>query len=89
MPMGGLWRVSFSLGSGVHTGDTNYAYLYYNGQRMEETLYQTNYGGSDKMWSTGGREVMVRAQQGDTLHLGASLVGYKFYKIISCFQFIN
>ena len=73
----------------VHTGDANDAYIYHNNQRMEETLHDTYYGGSGYMVYTGGREVMVRAQQGDTLHLGTTTVDDYFRFIIVCFEFLN
>ena len=56
---------------------------------MEETRHYTLYDGSGYMQYTGGREVMVRAQQGDTLHLGTTTVDYSFYKINVCFEFVN
>ena len=74
----------------VETGDHNLAYLYHNDQRMDETWHDTYYGGSGGgMQYTGGREVMVRAQQGDTLHLGTGTVDRYFWYITSCFEFLN
>ena len=75
--------------SSVYTREHNYAYLYINGQKMEETQHGTHYGGSGSMRYTGGREVMVRAQQGDTLHLGTTTVDYGFWYINICFEFLN
>ena len=89
VPRAGLWRVSFSMESGVYTGQRNYAYIYHNNQRMEETQHWTYYGGGGHIDYTGGREVMVRAQQGDTLHLGTTTVEYYFRYIIVCFEFLN
>ena len=75
--------------SRVQTGDENKAYLYHNNQAMEETTHETYYGESAHMDYAGGREVMVRAQQGDTLHLGTTTVGYSFNYIYVCFHFVN
>ena len=89
MPRAGLWRVSFSMESGVYTGQRNYAYIYHNNQRMGETEHYTYYGGIRGMEYTGGREVMVRAQQGDTLHLGTGRLDDAFYDVNICFEFVN
>ena len=75
--------------SDVHTRDYNLAFLYYNGRRMEETEHKTYYSGSGIMASTGGREVMVRAQQGDTLHLRTGTMDDGFYDVNICFEFVN
>ena len=89
IPRAGLWRVSFSLESRAYTGENNYAYLYFNGQKMDETQHETYYGGSAHMDYAGGREVMVRAQQGDTLHLGTTHMDGSFYYMNICFEFVN
>ena len=60
----------------------NYVYLFHNGQRMPETEHLTrsviggdgdwgegNTGGVFGVVSTGGREILMRAEQGDTLNL--------------------
>ena len=73
----------------VFTGKNNFAFIYHNGQEMEETVHYTYYGGSGSMHYTGGREVMVRAHQGDTLHLGTTTVDYGFWYINICFEFLN
>ena len=84
-----MWRVSFSMMSQVYTGQRNYAWLYHNGQRMEETRHGTSYNENSDIEYTGGREVMVRAQQGDTLHLGTTAMDGYFWYITSCFEFLN
>ena len=75
--------------SPVQSGQRNWAYLYHNNQKMEETLHYTGYTGSGYMDCTGGREVMVRTQQGDTLHLGTATVDNHFFNIYVCFEFLN
>ena len=75
--------------SQVYTGQRNYAWLYHNGQRMEETRHGTHYSENSDIEYTGGREVMVRAQQGDTLHLGTTTVDDYFYQVNVCFEFVN
>ena len=95
MPKGGVWRVSFSVESRVtekREGEMvheNMASLYHNNQKMHETEHYTVYDGRGYMLHTGGREVLVRAQQGDTLHFTAEWLGFMYYQIIVCFEFVN
>ena len=74
--MNGTWRISFSMESIVNNGDNNYAYLYHNGEQMPETEHDR------------GREILMTAQQGDTLTLRSGRVDYRFYNIITCFEYI-
>ena len=73
--------------SRVNTGDANYAYLYHNGEQMRETVYMT-FSESGAVSSTGGREILVTAQQGDTLTLRSDRLDYVFYYILTCFEYI-
>ena len=84
--MTGTWRISFSLMSRVYSGNDNYAYLYHNGERLPETLHDT-YSDSGLVRSTGGREILVTAQQGDTLTLRSTRLGDYFYYILTCFEY--
>ena len=86
VPMTGSWRISFSLGSRVLIGDHNYVYLYHNGEQMPETQHDT-YSQSGSVYSTGGREILVTAQQGDTLTLGSGGVDNAFANILTCFEY--
>ena len=72
--------------SSVYSGDYNWAYLYHNGEKMPETQHWT---GSDSgtVWSTGGREILVTAQQGDTLTLRSGGLDYGFYHFLTCFEY--
>ena len=85
--MTGTWRVSFSMRSNVHTGDGNTAYLYHNGEQMPETQHET-YSDSGSVGSTGGREILVTAQQGDTLTLRSDRLDNSFDYILTCFEYI-
>ena len=85
--MTGTWRISFSIMSRVNTGEYNYAYLYHNGEYIPEAKHRT-YSGSDWVVSTGGREILVTAQQGDTLTLRSYIrLDGIFYDIIICFEY--
>ena len=86
MPMTGTWRFSFSLESTVNNGEINYAYLYHNGEYMPESEHFT-FSGSDWVVSTGGREILMTAQQGDTLTLRSGGLDHGFYNILTCFVY--
>ena len=84
--MNGTWRISFSMESIVNNGDNNYAYLYHNGAMMPDTQHWTgSYSG--EVVSTGGREILVTAQQGDTLTLRSTRLDWYFHDIRTCFEY--
>ena len=88
VPVTGMWRVSFSLYSEVSTGLYNYLYIYHNQKQIGETLYFT-YSEYYKVSWTGGRELITRAERGDTFHLGTKGMKGGFYNIITCFEFVS
>ena len=76
--------------STVNTGHGNYASIYHNGVAMGETRFGTSYWtGHGGMISTGGREVMLRAEQSDTLYLGTDSMEDHLYDINICYEFVN
>ena len=88
VPVTGVWRVSFSLQSGVNTGKHNNVYIYHNQQQIVETQHWT-YSEYYMVTSTGGRELVTKAAWGDTFHLGTFGMGGTFEKIITCFEFVS
>ena len=74
--------------SHVDTKETNYVYIYHNQQKIEETLHDTH-SGYYGVSSTGGRELVTRAERGDTFHLGTGEMRGLFYNIITCFEFVS
>ena len=88
VPVTGVWRVSFSLQSDVNNGQYNHVYIYHNQQMIQATQHRT-YSKDARMYSTGGRELITRAEQGDTFHLGTMKMDYIFYEIITCFEFVS
>ena len=84
--MTGTWTISFSMMTTVNAGNFNYAYLYHNGEYMPETQHET-FSLLSSAGSTGGREVLVTAQQGDTLTLRSERLDYGFYHILTCFEY--
>ena len=86
--MTGVWRVSFSLWSSVNTEQWNQVYIYHNQKPIVETAHYT-YSKSNGVTSTGGRELVTRAERGDTFHLGTDRIDGHFYNIIACIEFIS
>ena len=86
--MTGVWRVSFSLRSLVKTGQRNIVYIFHNQQKIEATKHDT-YSEYYKVWSTGGRELVTRAEGGDTFHLGTERMDYNIRLIMTCFEFVS
>ena len=91
--MSGTWTVGFSLISQVLGEQVNNAALYHNGEMMIETQHWTQSnpfqlvpGG---IVSSGGRETVIKAEQGDTLHLETSTPSSygDSLAIITCFEF--
>lgn len=88
VPVTGVWRVSFSLRSALNTGQWNQVYIYHNQQKIEETLHDT-YSEDYGVISAGGRELITRAERGDTFHLGTARMDDGFYNIITCLEFVS
>ena len=88
VPVTGVWRVSFTLRSEVTSGQWNNVYVYHNLQKIEETRHET-YSRDELVNSTGGRELITRAEQGDTFHLGTGGMRGSFDRIITCFEFVS
>ena len=88
VPVTGVWRVSFSLRSRVNTGEVNDVFIYHNQQKIEETRHET-YSRDELVNSTGGRELVTRAERGDTFHLSTWRMDGWFFHIITCFEFVS
>ena len=88
VPVTGVWRVSFSLESSVTTLEVNIVYIYHNQQRLDETKHYTH-SEYYVMQSTGGRELITRAERGDTFHLGTTRMEQYLDNIITCFEFVS
>ena len=70
----------------VDTNNHNYAFLAHNGEGMSETWYFTT-SWSGYVATTGGREILVKAEEGDTLSLRTNTLMHGFYHILTCFQY--
>ena len=89
VPVTGVWRVSFSLTSDVNTGNVNWVYIYHNQEKIVEAEHSAYNENNGIVSSTGGRELITRAERGDTFHLGTARMDYKLFKIITCFEFLS
>ena len=86
--MSGAWRVTFSLWSLTHSGQSNTAWLHLNGQAMEETYYRT-YSSSGSVYTTGGRELIMEAREGETIELRATYMSGFYFQVIYCAEYIS
>ena len=89
VPVTGVWRVSFSLTSDVNTGNVNWVYIYHNQEKIVEAEHSAYNENNGIVSSTGGRELITRAERGDTFHLGTKGMKGGFYNIITCFEFVS
>ena len=85
--MSGVWRVTYSMESFVESGDDNIAYLYLNGDQMNESYHQT-YSESGTVISTSGRVVTMEANEGDNIELRTTSMDDTYYYIIYCADYV-
>ena len=89
VPESGQWRVSFSMRSEVKTDQSNTVNILYNQKKLPESSFQTKSEYYNEITTTtGGRELVLRAEQEDTLVLQAFTVDNNLYDIITCFEFL-
>ena len=86
--MSGEWRISYSLQSRVYSGDYNIAFLFINGEELDDTIHfilsETGEG-----QSTGGREVTMEASAGDKIEFRVTRMDGDHWRIIFCAEFIT
>ena len=88
VPLTGVWRISFSLISQVGTRQENNVFIYKNQQRIGETQLGT-YSEYKEVWFTAGRELITRAERGETFLLGTGRMWRSFWRINTCFEFVS
>ena len=76
------------VGNDNNCEPTNDAYLYINGQRMEESRYHS---GGTGAWqdSTGGRTLYMTLNIGDTVTLRMANLCYNVLDVTLCFELIQ
>ena len=88
MPVSGAWQLTFSLTSVVDSAETNFCYLYINGNQLGKTYHGTH-STNGKVDSTGGRVVTLEASTGDTIELKADRMDGKFWRINFCAEYMH
>jgi len=83
----GVSQISYSTRSTQFSGQENEAWLYINGEQIEESYHRTAYGGSDGgVASLGSRSLYMRLESGDTISLRTGTVGFELAYITLCFE---
>ena len=90
-PRAGVYLITFSYYSYNGSGELTLAYLFTNGQRLDETEHNNYYtgDGSGRVQSTSGRAVYQKLEAGDTITLQTGAVTGYMGEIMLCVQFIN
>ena len=73
---------------GVGYGDQNRAYLYINGNQLDETEHYTYSDNMEQENFTGGREVTLEASAGDTIYLRTTEMESLYVNIYYCAEYI-
>merc|ERR1712066_384656 len=84
----GVYTISYSIMSWQHNGsgyESNYVYLYLNGQQIEESEHYTANDNSEWVLSLGARTLHFRLEEGDQVTLRAGGI-YVLWDITVCFQ---
>ena len=83
----GIWSITFTMRSfKPKTGVRNMAWLYLNGEKIEETLHLTYYSGSKGyVGSQGSRTIFLQLNQGDEVTLRTGEI-YSLSYITLCFE---
>merc|ERR1712218_734081 len=64
----GVWEISYTIKSHQNSGEYNQAWLYINGELIEESYHNTAYIGSEGyVVSLGSRSLYMRLESGDTI----------------------
>ena len=83
----GTWEISFSFVSEANSGEINRAWLYLNGEPIEESYHYTGYYSSEGIIaSLGSRSLYMRLESGDTISLRTGVLGYGLEYISLCFN---
>merc|ERR1711971_140108 len=88
VPVAGVWRVTYSLFSRVHSNEDNQVYVYFNGNQLWESVHYTH-SSSGTDFHSGGREVTVSAGNGDTIYLKTGTMERHVETIYFCVAFEN
>ena len=79
--LSGVWAITYSLISAKDSGEGDLAYLYINGEQIDESVHTTYYNSS-----LGSRSLYMRLEAGDTVSLRTFFVTADLYYITLCFE---
>ena len=88
--LSGVWVVTYSIKSKQRSGDHNLAWLFLNGEKIEDSEHNTYYLGSDgRVGSLGSRSLYFRLETGDTLSLRTTRLEGALYDISLCLELVR
>ena len=90
MPLSGIWKVSFSLQSKMVDHKENIVWVYVNEKAVTESLhksYFSNSHNSGEVTYTGGREIILDVDEGDTISLRTTTMQGNFWEILMCLEY--
>ena len=79
--------MSYSLESRVDSAEQNIAWLYINGDNLNETSHVTH-SSYYRVNSTGGRMVTVEASAGDKIEIRTTRMEGEYWQILYCAEYI-
>merc|ERR1712241_267076 len=86
----GTWEIDFSFVSAQDSEEYAQAWLYINGEQIEESGSGSGYFGSEGWVSSlGSRSLYTRLESGDTISLRADNPGDGLYLITLCFNLVK
>jgi len=86
----GLFQVSWDMRNIVGSSEQNDFYLYKNDVRMDESLHESYYIGSEGyIGDQGGRTLVLDLEKNDRLHLGTDYFNGAAYSITFCINMIS
>ena len=88
MPVSGVWKMSYNMESRVDNWEQNRAFLYTNGEELDEAIHYTNSQGA-AVYSTSGRLVTLKASAGDKIEIKADRMDGWYKYVLFCADFIS
>merc|ERR1719184_131830 len=84
----GYYTITFSARADVHPDEYSFMYLYHNGAKVNESMWETYLGGGDTgvtyMADQGSRTVILHLMVGDTVDLRTKNNSDGFYATTLC-----
>ena len=88
--LSGVWAVTYTIKSRQDSGERNQAWLFLNGEKIEESNHRTYYTGSDgRVGSLGSRSLYIRLETDDTIDLRTGRLDGSLYDITFCLELVR